>query len=306
MAFPTFARMAHGYAVLWGELVPEPVHMPELRTLCAGMLSHKPVYQEIAQAVWGAARLWHIVALLDAMEHAPALGLANSHLHNGDSLHGYTHNDPAGRPHVGHGPPFGFTESAIDSLRYEALDKITDWTVERIAYQFEKYNGPGYLDKPIQNPYLASYSNMYAKGKWVADHEYDANAVSKQPGALTILKVLITLDPSIDLSGDATTQEKPVTTTATATTTTASSISIDFATIEGLIEKGLPILQMFYPPIGPFIQPIEQGLKIAVQVKAAIDANNLAAIPFADILGLLKSLDLAAPSPVVPKPAAST
>ena len=42
----------------------------------------------------------------------------------------------------------------------------------------------------VPTPYLWSFSNMYVKGKYVADHKFDPNAVSAQCGSALMLKSL--------------------------------------------------------------------------------------------------------------------
>jgi hypothetical protein len=66
-----------------------------------------------------------------------------------------------------------------------------DWTPARMAYEWEKYNGFGYrrAGRPL-SPYLWSGSMHYTKGKFVADHKYDPNAVSQQIGTMCLLKAL--------------------------------------------------------------------------------------------------------------------
>jgi lysozyme family protein len=59
-----------------------------------------------------------------------------------------------------------------------------------VLYVLEGYNGFGYRSKGIRSPYLWSFSNLYEKGKYVADHQFDPNAVSKQVGSAVLLKLL--------------------------------------------------------------------------------------------------------------------
>lgn len=58
-----------------------------------------------------------------------------------------------------------------------------------ILYRLEAYNGFACraLNPPINTAYLWSFSNQYASGKYVADHDFDPNAVSPQCGAAVIL-----------------------------------------------------------------------------------------------------------------------
>jgi lysozyme family protein len=135
----------------------------------------------------GGARIpWYVVAVIHHME-----GSSNfkTHLHNGDPLTGYTVNVPAGRPKVGHPPPFTWEESAVDSLKTkEHFDKITHWSLPVMLQRMESYNGAGYKNKKMTSPYLWAYSNHYTKGKYVKDGKFDAEAISKQLGAGVILK----------------------------------------------------------------------------------------------------------------------
>lgn len=246
MTVPSFASVQATYAKLWDELVPTPARVPDLEKICHVGIMHKATYAEVAQKVWMRNDLWWVVFLLDQMEGG---GGARTHLWNGDPLSRYTVNVPAGMPKIGHGPPFTFVESAVPALRYDGLDKVTDWTGAAVGYYFERYNGWGYLSKPIVSPYLASWSNKYTKGKYVADHVYDPNAVSQQPGALTILKVLMTIDKTINLGSSPPPQEKPV--------TDLPKINLDFSTLEPIVEKLLPILGDVAPGLKPFIPIIQ-------------------------------------------------
>jgi lysozyme family protein len=113
--------------------------------------------------------------------------LFESHLHNGDPLTARTHTFPPGRPIHGE-PPFTWEASAEDSLRYENLTKVTDWSLPNALKRLEKYNGTGSLWRGINTPYLWSYSNHYTKGKFVKDRDFRPEAVSKQSGAAVVLK----------------------------------------------------------------------------------------------------------------------
>ena len=189
MTIPSFASVKSSYEKLWNELVPTQSHVPELTKICNGLLAHKSTYQSVAQTVWGTSDYWYVVALIDQMEGG---GGARTYLGNGQSLSHVTTEVPAGR-----GPFANFHDGAVDALHIDGLQKVTDWSPPSLGYHLELFNGPGYFSKPIADPYLASWSNKYTKGKYIADHVYDANAVSQQPGALTILKVLMTIDPTI-------------------------------------------------------------------------------------------------------------
>lgn len=86
-----------------------------------------------------------------------------------------------------------WTPTAIDILRKQGLDDVTKWTIERIAFQLESWNGFGYRNPGINinTPYLWSLTNHHTVGKYVRDREFDANAPSDQVGAMALLKHLI-------------------------------------------------------------------------------------------------------------------
>lgn len=129
---------------------------------------------------------WYFIACVHYLECSFSF---KKHLHNGDPLTGYTVQVPAGRPKVGHPPPFTFKESAVDALKFMGFDKVRSWILPFMLRKLEAYNGFGYFKyRKINSPYLWSFSNHYTKGKYVKDGKYDKDAVSKQMGSAVILK----------------------------------------------------------------------------------------------------------------------
>lgn len=164
-------------------MVVNPGSLPLINSIVAKITTGKSKYQEV-ESVTGVP--WFFIGVIHSME---ANNDFTKHLHNGDSLKAKTVNVPKGRP-IGV-PPFTWKASAVDALKYMGYDKVTDWTVPNMLYLFEKYNGFGYRKKGIYSPYLWSFSNLYTKGKFIADGKYDPNAVSKQIGAAVILKTVM-------------------------------------------------------------------------------------------------------------------
>jgi lysozyme family protein len=113
----------------------------------------------------------------------------NRHLHNGDSLAAATVRVPAGRP-PNWVPGSRWEDSAIDALKLKKFDRVDEWSLPRVLYALEAFNGFGYRTKGIRSPYLWSFSNLYNKGKYIRDGVYDANAVSQQLGSAVLLKHL--------------------------------------------------------------------------------------------------------------------
>jgi lysozyme family protein len=132
---------------------------------------------------------WYFIGAIHNMESSQNF---KKHLHNGDPLTARTVHVPAGRPAAGQ-PPFTWEESAMDALKMKRLDTITDWTAPAILFQMERYNGFGYRNNhpEVLSPYLWSFSNHYAKGKFVKDGVFDPDAISDQCGAAVLLRRMV-------------------------------------------------------------------------------------------------------------------
>lgn len=151
----------------------------------AKLNANKDKYQQVAEQYHGMP--WFFIGVIHAMETGFRF---DRHLHNGDPLSARTVRVPKGRPISGN-PPFSWEFSAKDSMEKMGYERESDWSLPHVFYLLEKYNGFGYRFKGMRTPYLWSYSNLYSKGRYVADGVFDPNAVSKQCGAATMLKALI-------------------------------------------------------------------------------------------------------------------
>ena len=128
---------------------------------------------------------WFFIGVVHCMECSLNF---HEHLHNGDPLTACTVRMPKGRP-TGT-PPFTWEQSATDSLTFQGLSHVTDWSLPGLLYQLEKYNGFGYrTTRPeVYTPYLWSFSNHYQAGKFVSDGKFDPHAPSNQCGAAVLLR----------------------------------------------------------------------------------------------------------------------
>lgn len=124
---------------------------------------------------------WWVTA---ALEWRECDGSFKQCLHNGDPLPGPTVNVPAGR-----GPFSSWEDAAADALAYDGLTKVTPWSLPVACQWVEKFNGLGYLLKHSNqtlSPYLWSGTNLYTKGKYASDGNFDPNLVDKQAGVVAI------------------------------------------------------------------------------------------------------------------------
>jgi len=166
-----------------------------------------------------------------------------THLHNGDALTARTHRVPAGRPRTGK-PPFTWEESARDALKKQDLDNLTDWSLARALYRWEAYNGFGYRGRGIATPYLWSFTSIYGKGKFVGDGVYSPAAVSKQCGAVALLKALAGLG-QVDLRIEGCSEEKAAEDTDSDGVDAARVISDGKVNIDGAISPNQEFQSFF-------------------------------------------------------------
>lgn len=173
------------YTLLYKSCLIRPARQALVDRIAGGLAANRARYEKVAKAV---GMPWYVVAVIHSME---AGGDFTRHLHNGDPLTARTTHVPAGRPPTGN-PPFTWEQSAIDALTYQGFAKWKDWSIPGTLYKLEGYNGFGYRDNhpKVLSPYLWSFSNHYARGKYVADGRFSASAVSQQCGAAVLLKRL--------------------------------------------------------------------------------------------------------------------
>lgn len=195
MSSPDFASVQPKYHDLWvrSEILPE--RLPSVTKAARLVLANKERYQSVEQRT---GVPWYLVGCLHLRE---ADCNFHCHLHNGDPLTARTYHVPAGRPLNGN-PPFTWEESAQDALTMRGLPLVHGWTIERVAYEAEGYNGWGYYFKGRLSPYdwsgdTLDGSHEEATGKYIRDHVFDPSVIDRQPGVMAVLKVMTQLDPSI-------------------------------------------------------------------------------------------------------------
>lgn len=182
MAFPLTDDLRQQYQTLFNTCVVNPARVGTIQNIISRIMPNQARYQSVAAPL---GIPWFFVALVHNLECSLNF---NQHLHNGDPLTARTVQVPAGRPPNGQ-PPFTWEESATDALTFQGYAGKSDWSLPAMLYRLEGYNGYGYHSQtpPVNSPYLWSFSNLYTKGKYVADHVFDPNAVSQQCGSAVIL-----------------------------------------------------------------------------------------------------------------------
>jgi lysozyme family protein/peptidoglycan hydrolase-like protein with peptidoglycan-binding domain len=189
-----FQKFKAGYEDNWKNMQIRPDSAAEAKKEAAKLLKNKSVYQQI-EKITGV--FWPFTGLAHDRESGFDL---NTYLGNGQPLSRVTTIVPKGRgPFLG---PNAFVDGAVDALRLEGFVGATDWSIARMLFRLEGFNGYGYHSRGVNSPYLWSGSTAYGPpeqraGKFVADGVFDPNKVDPQLGVAVVLKELMALDPSI-------------------------------------------------------------------------------------------------------------
>lgn len=179
----SFADLKQRYETLYASCVIRPERAGEVAWHRKKLLQYRPRYEAVSQRT---GVPWWFIGVVHALE---ASFNFNGHLHNGDPLSARTVQVPKNRPAVWN-PPTDWESSAVDALDLKGFLHLPDWSLAISLYRWEGYNGFGYYSRNINSPYLWSFSTHYTKGKFVADHKFDPEAVSKQCGAAVMLRAL--------------------------------------------------------------------------------------------------------------------
>ncbi|MDH3442074.1 MAG: hypothetical protein OEM63_15045, partial [Gammaproteobacteria bacterium] len=129
--------LSNEFATLFASCEIQPEKFDEVDDIVDRILADKNRYETVQRKL---GIPWFFVAVIHNMESG---GRFDRHLHNGDPLTKRTRQVPAGRPLDGE-PPFTWEASATDALLMKRLDQIDAWSLSRILYELERYNGWGY------------------------------------------------------------------------------------------------------------------------------------------------------------------
>ncbi|WP_375311431.1 peptidoglycan-binding protein [Bradyrhizobium sp. A5] len=189
----SFESLKNEYERNWASLEIRPARLADANAVARKAINGKATYQQI-ERLTGVP--WYFAALCHYRESNFDF---DTYLGNGESLHRVTTIVPKGR-----GPFATFVDGAVDAFRIENFVGAQDWSIGRILYRLEAFNGFGYHAKGCNSPYLYGGSTLYGPpearaGKFVRDHVFDANHVDSQLGTAVILHAMMTLDSSITL-----------------------------------------------------------------------------------------------------------
>jgi lysozyme family protein/V8-like Glu-specific endopeptidase len=180
----SFESLREEYLEFFATCSVRPEHAARLPYYLTRLVKHRARYEALESLSGGVP--WYFIGVIHGLECQFRF---DQHLHNGDPLAARTVQVPRGRPDPWL-PPFDWETSALDALSHDKFLGVGDWTLARMLFRFESYNGCGYRKYRIPTPYLWSFSHHYSKGKYGSDGKFDPNLVSKQAGAALLLKQL--------------------------------------------------------------------------------------------------------------------
>lgn len=187
------AALIASNAARWAVMKIDPARKAEFAAVAAKLLKNKARFQEI-EARTGV--LWWVVAVIFERESG---GNFLAYIGNGQPLGRCTTEVPIGR-----GPFKSWEDGCVDALIECAPHAAYwhDWTAGGVLTLLEKYNGLGYVARSMASPYIWSGTNQYERGKYVADHDFDANVVDSQLGCAPLIAAMRKQDSSIRFAGE--------------------------------------------------------------------------------------------------------
>ena len=183
----SYGDLRDEYVAFFRAAQPRPEWAGDLSFYLAKLKKHRDRYEAAGDPL---GIPWYFIGCVHALEGGFDF---NTHMFNGDPLTARTVHVPKGQPEAppANGERYTWEESATAAMRLKGFDHDGDWSLPRLLYRWEGYNGFGYRSRGVPTPYLWSFSTLYDKGRFVADHRFDPNARSKQAGAATMVKGLV-------------------------------------------------------------------------------------------------------------------
>lgn len=292
----TFEQTKAGYTHMWNNA--SLMASKKAMAVAAATKICSKGYKDAFMAVQAATGMawWFIGALL---YRESDINL-NTYLGNGQSLLHKTTEVPANRgPFIGSDGKGDFVAGAIDAIRVQGWlnkYKLSDFTIELGLYLSEEFNGEGYENVNVNDPYVWAGTNWEQGGLFVADHQLDRNAHDTRVGVAAIYACIAAIDPSIlqPPTVSAQPQEKPMV-TPTPTPPVATTANPDLVRLTKFLETvvsevpiiaQIPFLGATVAPAVPFVPVAEVILQAVEEAEAAtslMDVVNVVEKHFAQI-----------------------
>ena len=206
MSAPTYRSRWPTYARWWtaAKIRPEKEH--EVLTVARHILPFKARYVALEKTT---GVPWFEIAALHNREAGTDKNgnpRFDRQLAQGDPLNRRAVNEP-------HSGPFKtFEDSAVWALEHDHMIGVKDWTIEKLLYFAEAYNGWGYYSghPDVPSPYVVGGTTVQKPGKYVRDHVFDHSVMDSQLGVMAIILGLMQVDPSIKVARETPDDTKPI------------------------------------------------------------------------------------------------
>lgn len=186
----TFEATEAGYTKMWrSAMVKAGADATQAETFADKIIAAEAQYRAVQNAT---GVPWYFIGALHMRESSCNFAGV---LHNGEKIIGtgrVTTLEPPNR-----GPFPDWSSSAIDALKLKNMHRVQVWSVARMLYQAELFNGLGYVGKGVNSPYVWAGTNHEQLGKYVADHVWDATHDDTQLGVAAVLIRLAQKRPDI-------------------------------------------------------------------------------------------------------------
>ena len=185
--------MQHPYELLREEYAHNWATMKPLRQAAADKVA-ADLLNSIVQSRYERVRvLTGVPVLFTGPVHMREASLNfRTYLGNGDPLNQVTTHVPQGR-----GPFKLWEDGAVDAFKLQRLEKVPNWSVPRLLFEQEGYNGWGYRGRGMVSPYLWAGTNIYSGGKYTSDGNFDPKAFDMQLGTAIVMKTMIDMSPGL-------------------------------------------------------------------------------------------------------------
>lgn len=184
---PSVAERLEFYRKAYDECVVTADVKDQASKILAQMAPHSFTYAQIG---WTFRLPWLCVSVIHQMECGMDF---EKHLANGDPLTGNTVHAPKNLMSDQFHAPYSFVDAGIEALKWYKAQWSGNLSVHDIpsALQFlDQWNGLGYWEHAVNNPYLWCGTDKYTKGKYATDGNFDPELVSTQIGVVALAKVV--------------------------------------------------------------------------------------------------------------------
>lgn len=200
-----FEDLAGSYSTWWTTMVINPSKIPYIDKRVGYLLTpdRKEIYKQITD------QNDVPIVVLAATHEREGSGSMSLSLAQGDPWNRVSIHEPRGI-----GPFKSFIEAALYACRIDGLDKVGkgNWTIARVGYSEESYNGFGPRLHGIRSGYVVGGTNLQQPGKYIHDGAsgWRPNVWDDQIGVFPLVARMLALNPDLTLDGPLTRQHEDV------------------------------------------------------------------------------------------------